>query len=285
MRSHTNILSAWKTAKGVGLCFVLSLAAGWLSRELFNGKIDSADKAAAYILDLALLIMLLVLAVMGVRRWKNDQLTPAAKRVLIVSGAFLIVFFIVGWESDLSLSDAPPQSSPTFQTPIIAPAKKSGRIPKPVERGAGASTEGSITQVVTSSARSQKVERALKFYVANFSTHATNHFYVGATKLDGAETLAALVYWKEPRLLMDYAELADDASDRAQIFALNHPLKLDRDTVDTPEDIAGSTYLVTHREWVNSSEQCISKGRLYAITLDEATNLFPNTDRAKADNE
>jgi hypothetical protein len=164
-------------------------------------------------------------------------------------------------------------------------SEKIVRVKNDVEKGAGASTGNSITQVVASNARSQKIERALKFYVANFSTHATNHFYVGATKLDGAEPLAALVYWKEPRLLMDYGELADDASDRAQIFALKHPLKLDRDTVDTAEEIAGSTYLETHHQWIDQMEQCISKGNLYVVTLDEATNRFPNADRSKVDNE
>ncbi|SRR5216683_2005817 len=103
MESDPGILSAWKIAKGVGLCLVLSLAAGWLSRELLSGEMDPANKAAAYILDLALFIMLLVLTVLGGRRWRNDQLTPAAKRVLILSGAFLIVFFVVGWKCDLSL--------------------------------------------------------------------------------------------------------------------------------------------------------------------------------------
>jgi ACR3 family arsenite efflux pump ArsB len=103
MEGDQNILSAWKTAKGVGLCLVLSLAAGWLSRELLSGKIDPANKAAACILDLTLLVMLLVLTVLGARRWRGNQLTPAAKRVLIISGVFLIVFFILGWKSDLSL--------------------------------------------------------------------------------------------------------------------------------------------------------------------------------------
>jgi hypothetical protein len=140
-----------------------------------------------------------------------------------------------------------------------------------------------VTHVIVTDFHSSKIERELKFYVANFSTHATNHFYVAATKLDRSQLVTALVYWKEPRILMNYTELDDDAP-MSFAWQGSH-LKLDRDTVDTPEDIAGSTYLVTHRDWVDSMEQCISKGKLYVITLDEATNLFPNTDRAKADNE
>lgn len=104
MSTVHEIYDAWKTAKGVGLCFVLSLAGGWLSRELLSGKIDPANRAAAYILDLTLLAMLAALAVVGARRWRRDQLTPAAKRLLVLSVLFLIVFFIIGWRSDLSLN-------------------------------------------------------------------------------------------------------------------------------------------------------------------------------------
>lgn len=98
-----NIHDAWKTAKGVGLCFVVSLAAGWLTRELLTGKVDAANKAAACILDLTLLVMLAVLTIVGAKRWRNHQLTPAAKRILVLSVGFLLVFFIVGWRCDLSL--------------------------------------------------------------------------------------------------------------------------------------------------------------------------------------
>ena len=99
-----NIYGAWKTAKGVCLCYVLSVAGGWLTRELAGGKIDPANRAAAYILDLTLLVMLAVLVVIGARRWRRDQLTPAAKRLLVLSLVFLIVFFVIGWRSDLSLN-------------------------------------------------------------------------------------------------------------------------------------------------------------------------------------
>lgn len=61
----------------------------------------------------------------------------------------------------------------------------------------------------------------------------------------------------------------------AEIEALNHPLRLDRDTVDMEDDIAGSNYLVTHRLWVDWMEQCLSRGREYVIRLDEARRLYP----------
>lgn len=144
----------------------------------------------------------------------------------------------------------------------------------------------SVLRVIRSGFRSPKIEHELNFYVANFSTYATNHFYVGATELDHGNLVKALVYWKEPRIILDYGELMDDAPEGAEIFAWqgNH-LKLGRDTVDTPEDIGGSTYLETHRQWVDWMEQCINHGKPCVITLNEATNSFPNVDRSQADNE
>lgn len=89
--------------KGVGIAFVVSLAAGWLTRELFGGKIDAANKAAAYILDLTLLVMLAALSLVGAKRWRDKELSSAAKRILVISFVFLVVFFVLGWKSDLSL--------------------------------------------------------------------------------------------------------------------------------------------------------------------------------------
>jgi hypothetical protein len=140
--------------------------------------------------------------------------------------------------------------------------------------------------VTSSDFHSRKIDRELKFYVANFSTHATNHFYIGATELDHGNLVKAMVYWKEPRILMDYGELSDTEPEGAEIFAWQGMhLKLGRDTVDTPEDIACSTYLETHRQWVDWMEECVYKGKLYIVTLDAATNAFPNTDRSQADDE
>ncbi len=103
MGAVRNIYDAWETAKGVCLCLVLSLAAGWLSRGLLTGKVDSVDRVAGYILDLTLLVMLSVLSILGARRWRDNRLTPAAKRLLVLSIAFLILFFVMGWNSDISL--------------------------------------------------------------------------------------------------------------------------------------------------------------------------------------
>lgn len=114
------------------------------------------------------------------------------------------------------------------------------------------------------------VKRSLLYWTANFSTNTINHYWVAAVKPSGGFT-DALVYWKEERTILDYAETVPDSP---PIFAFHHQLKLDRDTVDTTDDIAGSTYLVTHRTWLEWMEGCLSRGHEYVITLDEAKRQF-----------
>jgi len=121
---------------------------------------------------------------------------------------------------------------------------------------------------------SPSIKRCLLYWTSNFSTNATNHYFVGATKPSGG-FVDAFVYWKEERTILEYSELASDAPAGAEIEAFHHTLKLDRDTVDIEDDIAGSNYLVTHRTWVDWMEGCLSQGREYVITLDEARRLSP----------
>jgi hypothetical protein len=134
----------------------------------------------------------------------------------------------------------------------------------------------SAMHVIGSDFHSQSITRCLDYYVAEYSQHATNHFYVGALKIDHGQLVRALVYWKEEQTLLDYGELAVDAPKGAEVFAWEHQLKLGRDTVDTPEDIGGSTYLVTHRDWVDWMDQCISNGRPYCVLRSDARRLFPH---------
>lgn len=101
MESGPQLYQTRTILKGVCIAFIVSLAAGWLTRELLIGQVSSANKAAAYILDLTLFIMLSVLSILGSKRWRNNELSPAAKRILIISVIFLIAFFILGWRSDL----------------------------------------------------------------------------------------------------------------------------------------------------------------------------------------
>jgi hypothetical protein len=129
--------------------------------------------------------------------------------------------------------------------------------------------------VVAADFRSPRTTRSLNYYVAHYSSHATNHFYVGPIEVQDGELVRALVYWKEERTLLPYAELTADTPDGADSLAWRgHDLKLDRDTVDSPTDIAGSTYLVTHRMWLDWMDECLSKGRAYSVILSGARQMF-----------
>ena len=137
--------------------------------------------------------------------------------------------------------------------------------------------------VKTASYKAPRLERELDFFVSNYSTHETNHFYVGATTINHGQLWSAWVYWKEERTLMTYEELSVDAPEGAEALAWtdHYDLKLDRDTVDTPEDGYGSMYLETHRQWVDWMEQCISKGKPYCVLKVDARKVFPKVESQK----
>jgi hypothetical protein len=132
-----------------------------------------------------------------------------------------------------------------------------------------------VMHVSQSDFQSKWIDRELRYYSSQFSSHPTNHFYVGALELDDGQLITAWVYWKEERTLLEYIELADDARDGVEILAWRHQLKLDRDTVDTEDDIGGSTYLVTHHQWVEWMDDCVTRGRPYCITMAEARRMYP----------
>jgi hypothetical protein len=125
---------------------------------------------------------------------------------------------------------------------------------------------------------SPTIRRCLEYWTSNFSTNAVNHYYVGAVKPYGPEDIVqAFIYWKEERTLIEYCGLNSDVPKGMESFAFHDDLQLDRDTVDTPEEIDGSTYLVTLPDWVDWMEGCLSHGREYVIPLDEARRLSPKT--------
>jgi hypothetical protein len=116
-----------------------------------------------------------------------------------------------------------------------------------------------------------RMERELNYYVATHPFHATNHFFVYSSDWP----TSAEVYWKEERTILHYNELEPDAVH--DVFAWNgREVKLDRDTVDTQEEIGGSDYLETHRDWAESVQRCISKGKRFSILKADAQRFFPN---------
>src|SRR5580692_4062150 len=107
---------------------------------------------------------------------------------------------------------------------------------------------------------SPRIERELNYYVAANPLYSTNHFYVGAIKMDHTNMVEGLVYWKDNGILLSYNELPANASH--DIFAWQgHSWRLGQDTVDTPEEINGSDYVITTHQWHDWVNQCISKGK------------------------
>ena len=120
-----------------------------------------------------------------------------------------------------------------------------------------------------------RIERELDYHVATHPWYETNHFFVYPTGSYHGKPTGAMVYWKEERTILRYNELEPDAVH--DTFAWRgREVKLDRDTVDTQEEIGGSDYLETHRDWAESVERCISNGKEFSVSKTDARHLFPN---------
>ena len=115
------------------------------------------------------------------------------------------------------------------------------------------------------------IERCLKYWTAQFSTHASNHFYVCATDIDRGELVEAIVYWREGGRLLTYSEVPRGAE--AHAWRLRP--KVDRDTVTTDEKVSGSNDVVPHRVWVRWMQQCVTSGKEYVVTLKAAMRAYP----------
>jgi hypothetical protein len=122
-----------------------------------------------------------------------------------------------------------------------------------------------------------RIEGELNYLVACRPLYPTNHFYAGASTLDGANMLEGFVYWKEERILLLYDELVPDAPYDIEAWPNRH-WKLGRDTVKTSEEINGSDYLITDANWHDWVNQCISKGKQYVVLRDDARRRFPGVE-------
>jgi hypothetical protein len=129
------------------------------------------------------------------------------------------------------------------------------------------------SQVASADFRSPGIERCLQYWTANFSQHATNHFYVCATEVDRGDLVEALVYWREGGRLLDYCEVPKGAE--AQAWRLRP--KVDRTAVLTDERISANNDLVAHRVWIGWVRRCITSGKEYVMTLKEATASYPKS--------
>ena len=134
-----------------------------------------------------------------------------------------------------------------------------------------------LMHVVSSRFESKWLDRAMLYFVAWNSSSETNHFYVGATAVDGRQLLEALVYWKEGRRVMVYREQDENAAEGLIGFAWppQPSWHLLRDTRDSMDEGLGQT-CITVRMWTDWMEECLHKGRMYSVARAQATNAFPD---------
>ena len=123
---------------------------------------------------------------------------------------------------------------------------------------------------------SPRIIRELNYYVANYSLSPTNHFYVVATELNGTNITEGFVYWAEDQRLLSYSEFYPDSKDDCDAWRPDGDWKLGRDTVNSEDEINGSDYLITRSQWHGWVNQCLTKGKLYTISLPVAQQMFPD---------
>jgi hypothetical protein len=108
-------------------------------------------------------------------------------------------------------------------------------------------------------------ERALKNRVAlEKKNRVANHFcIVGYNWASG--NFAVWVHWKEEKLLMSWdGSKYQDTRERG-LMAARRNLKLGRDTVETDDDINGSSYLETRAWWEGVAKDCDAHGEKFTV--------------------
>ncbi|WP_454723651.1 MULTISPECIES: hypothetical protein [Cupriavidus] len=110
-----------------------------------------------------------------------------------------------------------------------------------------------------------KPERAIRNRIAfEKRNHVTNHFcVVGYEWPDGG--LQVWVNWREQNTNILWDGNEDRQLRELGLMATRRNLRLGKDTVETNNDIGGSTYLVTRRWWLGIADDCAAHGEKYVI--------------------
>jgi len=96
-------------------------------------------------------------------------------------------------------------------------------------------------------------------------TAETHHFCVIGYELEGGGS-NVWVHWQEAQRLLLWRGSSDAAEREAGLVRARRDLELGRDTVETPEEIAGSSYLVTRAWWEAMVSDCQVHGE--PLTLE-----------------
>src|SRR5215510_9814168 len=86
-----------KATKWIGMSYLLSFVSGWLTRQMVEGKIKPEDKAALFILLATVLTLMIVLGTVGMRRWRNGELSMWERRLMYFSLSMYPLLLILGY--------------------------------------------------------------------------------------------------------------------------------------------------------------------------------------------
>ncbi|CAG2153598.1 hypothetical protein D3C87_970900 [compost metagenome] len=106
---------------------------------------------------------------------------------------------------------------------------------------------------------------AIRHFLATFHKNdQRNHFcVVGYKWSDGRKQV--WVHWREPQTLILWGGSRYPEYVHESLIMSNRHLELATDTVPTPNDINGSTYLVTEAWWRAVADDCRKHGEKYVI--------------------
>jgi hypothetical protein len=103
-----------------------------------------------------------------------------------------------------------------------------------------------------------------KLLLAAKKNKKLNHFCVISYELRSGNT-HVWAHWREEKsLLLWRAGISEESRVNGLVMA-HRDLKLGRDTVATPDDINGSTYLETHAWWHAVVDDCAAHGQKFTI--------------------
>jgi len=103
-----------------------------------------------------------------------------------------------------------------------------------------------------------------KLLVSKRKDDATNHFCVVGYEYSATET-DVWVHWVEEQRLLLWRDNSDPELREKGLVSAKSNLKLDKDTVQTPDEINGSSYLVTRAWWKAVAVDCSQHGRRYTV--------------------
>ncbi len=111
-----------------------------------------------------------------------------------------------------------------------------------------------------------RVDSALKYFVAEEGTKGDNNFYIEDVVVDSAgQYFSAWVFYPKRNMLILFEPYIDGIFPAKELVLSRRKLDLVKDVVPTIADLHGSTYLITE-EWKNERLKACKNGSHFLIT-------------------